>query len=173
VKVGQEPIVGRRRKRVFLVDQFPVSRVAVSEWLKETPDLTVCGEADSPTRAVTAVADVKPDVVVTEILRQQDLGFIQILRARHPGLPILVFSFRDEEWYAPRALEAGADGYLMKGVSKDGLLEGIRGALAGRVVLSLEMRARMLRKCFGSYRAATPVGSGLRRHCSPTDRSRI
>jgi DNA-binding NarL/FixJ family response regulator len=166
-------MAGGRRHRVFLVDQFPVSRLAVSEWLKETPDLTVCGEADGPTRALAAVADLKPDVVVTEILRQQDLGFVQSLRERHPGLPILVFSFRDEEWYAPRALAAGADGYLMKGVSKDGLLEGIRGALAGRVVLSLEMRARMLRKCFGAYRAAMPVGKSLRRHCSPTDRGRI
>lgn len=75
---------GGRRKRVFLIDQFPVSRLAISEWLNQTPHLTFCGEADSPTRALTVVADSKPDVVVTENLRQQDLGFIQSLHKCHP-----------------------------------------------------------------------------------------
>lgn len=140
-------IAGHNRKRVFLVDQFPITRLAVSEWLKETPDLTVCGEADNPASAMPAIGRLDPDVVVTEIIRQQDLGFIESLRQRHSNLPILVFSFRDEEWYAPRALEAGADGFLRKGVGKDALVRGIRDALEGRIVLSTEIRAKLLSKC--------------------------
>ena len=135
------------RRRVFLVDQFPISRLAVCEWLKDTPDLSLCGEADSEEHAFKAVRHLQPDIVVTEVLRQQDLGFIRGLHSRYPTLPILVFSFRDEEWYAPRALEAGADGFLMKGVSPSRLVAGIRAALDGRVVLSPEMRAQFLLKC--------------------------
>jgi DNA-binding NarL/FixJ family response regulator len=121
--------------------------LAVAEWLKQTPDLTLCGEADSALTALQAVVRLKPDIVVTEILRQQDLGFIHSLHEQHPRLPILVFSFRDETWYAPLALAAGADGYLMKGVSVAQLAEGIRRTLEGRVVLSPHMRAEFLSKC--------------------------
>lgn len=152
---GHTSVAGRR-KRIFLVDQFPIARMAVSEWLRETPDLTVCGEADTSASAMAAIGHLKPDVVVTEIIRQQDLGFIHGLRRRHSRLPILVFSFRDEDWYAPRALQAGADGYLMKSVSKDALVEGIRGTLEGRIVLSREIRARLLLKCRRNQRARRP-----------------
>ena len=136
-----------KRKRVLLVDQFPITRLAVTEWLKQTQDLTVCGQADTEEAGLTAVRHLQPDIVVTEVLRQQNLGFIRSLHKRHPRLPILVFSFRDEEWYAPLALEAGADGYLMKGVSSAGLANGIRATLEGRVVLSPQMRAKLLVKC--------------------------
>lgn len=132
------------RKRVFLVDQFPITRMLVSEWLKQTPDLRVCGQADAEGGALTAIRHLQPDIIVTEILRQQDLGFIRSLHKRHPRMPILVFSFRDEEWYAPQALEAGADGYLMKGLSAADLVDGIRATLEGRVALSPRMRVRLL-----------------------------
>jgi DNA-binding NarL/FixJ family response regulator len=134
-------------KRIFLVDHFPIVRLAVAHWLKQTPDLILCGEADNATNALEAVEQLKPDIVVTEILRQQDLGFIRNLHQEHPRLPILVFSFRDETWYAPLALAAGADGYLMKGVTIAQLVEGIRRMLDGRLVLSQHMRALMLSKC--------------------------
>ena len=117
MKANEDIKVQDKRKRVFLVDQFPITRMAVSEWLRQTSELSVCGEADNATSALAAVSNLKPDLVVTEIINQQDLGFIQSLRRRCPRLPILVYSFRDEEWYAPRALEAGADGYLTKGAA--------------------------------------------------------
>lgn len=136
-----------RRRRVFLVDQFPITRLAVCEWLKGTTDLSLCGQADNEEAALRAMEHLEPDIVVTEVLRQQDLGFVRSLHKRHPTVPILVFSFRDEEWYAPRALEAGADGFLMKGASPSGLVEGIRATLEGRVVLSRQVRAQLLMKC--------------------------
>jgi DNA-binding NarL/FixJ family response regulator len=58
---------------------------------------------------------------------------------QYPHLPILVFSFRDEEWYAPQVLNAGADGFLQKRVDRSALVEGTRGTFAGRVVLSRAM----------------------------------
>jgi DNA-binding NarL/FixJ family response regulator len=134
-------------KRVFLVDQFSIVRLTVAEWLNRTPDLIVCGSTDNATKALKEIRRLKPDIVVTEILSQQDFKFIRTLHRLHPCLPLLVFSFRDEAWYAPRALEAGADGYLLKGVSVDGLVDGIRRILEGRVVLSPNMRYKLLVKC--------------------------
>ena len=157
--------VAPRRRRVFLVDQFPITRMAVCEWLKVTPDLSLCGQADSEEAALKAVERLEPDIVVTEVLRQQDLGFIRSLHKRHPTVPILVFSFRDEEWYAPRALEAGADGFLMKGTSPTGLVDGIRATLEGRVVLSRKVRAQLLMKCTRRGRSITGRAGRSSRVC--------
>lgn len=157
------------RKRVFVADHFPISRLAMEEWLKATSDLSPCGEADNASNALTAIDHLKPDVVVTEIFRQQDLGFIQSVHQEHPRLPILVFSFRDESWYAPRALAAGANGYLMKGVGRDELLDGIRRTIAGREVLSGEMRSQMART-YRRRRRSSRERRGLRSHALGADR---
>jgi DNA-binding NarL/FixJ family response regulator len=140
-------------RRVFLADQFSMVRLTVAEWLERTYDLTVCGQADSATNALKAIRRLKPDIVVTEIFSQQNLKFIETLHKQRPRLPILVFSFRDERCYAPQALEAGADGYLLKGVSAQGLVDGIRRTLEGRVVLSPNMRYQLLEKCVRRGRA--------------------
>jgi DNA-binding NarL/FixJ family response regulator len=134
-----------KRKRIFLVDQSPLARLAVAQQLQQTPGLAVCGHADNATVALAAIGQSRPDIVVTDII--QDLSFIRNLHRRHPRLPILVFSARDEACYAPRALEAGADGYLLKEGGRDLLVESIRHALAGRLVLSPQMRYRLLAKC--------------------------
>jgi DNA-binding NarL/FixJ family response regulator len=162
-----------RQKRVFLADQFSIVRLAVADWLDQTEDLTVCGQAENPGKALKDIERLKPDIVVTEIFGQQDLQFIYTLHKRHPRLPILVFSFRDEESYAPAALEAGADGYLLKGVSAKGLVDGIRRTLEGRVVLSNDMRYQLLVKCLrnratsswrvGHHQCDGPRGGRLRR----------
>jgi DNA-binding NarL/FixJ family response regulator len=171
MKFENKTRVATGRRRVFVVDQFPITRLAVSEWLGLTPDLGVCGEADDESTAFTALRHSKPDLVVTEVLHQQDLGFIRSLHERYPKVPILVFSFRDEEWYAPRALEAGADGYLMKGVSPAGLVDGIRAALEGRVVLSPQMRARLLVKCTRRRRLSASLRRARPRRCPDTKAS--
>ena len=93
MKMKSEKIGTRRPRRVLVVDQSPVVRQAVASWLKRTLDLAVCAEADSPSSALKAAHDFKPDVIVTEILRQQDLGFIQSLHEQHPELPILDVPF--------------------------------------------------------------------------------
>src|SRR2546421_5480818 len=172
MKMKSEKIGTRRPRRVLVVDQSPVVRQAVASWLKRTLDLAVCAEADSPSSALKAAHDFKPDVIVTEILRQQDLGFIQSLHEQHPELPILVLSFRDEGWYAPLALAAGADGYLMKGESVRRLLAGIRRTLQGGVALSPTMRARLRAKCL---RRRSTSGTAPKRRCrcgAPRERER-
>jgi len=121
-------------------------RVGITSWINACPDLCVCGEAHDERTALERVRSLRPSLVLTEILRPQDLGFIRELHLRHPRLPILAFSYRDEEMYAPRALEAGAHGYLMKGVNGDTLVAGIRKVLKGRVALSPVMAARLRRR---------------------------
>jgi DNA-binding NarL/FixJ family response regulator len=131
-----------RRRRVLVVNGVTVWREAITNRINRCPDLQICGAVQDERAAYEKVSRLRPSLVLTEILRPQDLGFIRELHRRRPRLPILVFSFRDEEAYAPRALEAGARGYLMKTVDGDTLVAGIRRALNGWVVLSPAMAAR-------------------------------
>jgi two-component system, NarL family, invasion response regulator UvrY len=82
--------------------------------------------------AFRSVNRLRPDVVVSEIMRPQDLGFIRELRRRHPHLPILVFSMQDEAVFGARAKKAGACGYLMKHAGGDELVRSIRAVLRRR-----------------------------------------
>jgi two-component system invasion response regulator UvrY len=147
MKLKSDSNVTEKPKRVFLADPYSVIRLAVAASLRRASDLTVCGQADNASEALRSIWRLKPDIVVTETFSQQDCKFIRTLRKRHPRLPILVFSSGYETWFAPRALEAGANGYLPKGVGAKRLLDGIRGTLGRRVVLSQNMRYRLLVKC--------------------------
>lgn len=124
------------------MDEVTAVRVAVGNWINRFPDLQICGQAMSEKAAFKKVKTLRPGLVLTEVLRPRDLGFIRELHRRHPRLPILVFSQEDEDMYASRALAAGARGYLMKGVAGDRLVDGIRNALKGGVVLSHAVAAR-------------------------------
>ena len=134
-----------RQRRILIVNGASDWCETVARWINSCSDLKVCGEANDEKIAFERVRRLRPSLVVTEILRPQDLGFIRELHRRHPRLPILTFSFREEEAYAPLALEAGARGYLMKTVDGDTLVAGIRKALDGHLTLSPVMDARLRR----------------------------
>jgi len=82
--------------------------------------------------AFRAIRRSRPDLVVTEIMRRHDLGFIRELHQRQPHLPILVFSIQDQALYAARAKEAGAHAYLMKSAGGEELIRSIRAVVRGR-----------------------------------------
>lgn len=155
-------VAASKMKRVFLVDPFAIVRSSVAQWLENTADLSLCGQADNSSAALKAIRRLKPDIVVTEIIGRRDIEFIETLRRRHPRLPILVFSSGDEILFAPLALMAGANGYLVKGSSTDGLIDGIRRTLEGRMILSENMRYELLAKCTRQRRTKVPSTYGNR-----------
>jgi DNA-binding NarL/FixJ family response regulator len=134
---------GRAPRRVLIVNGTKAWCEAISSRINRHPDLLVCGEALGEEAAFEMVRHLRPSLVLTEILRVHDLGFIREVHRRHHRLPLLVLSFRDEEAYAPLALQAGARGYLMENVAGTTLVNGIRKALNGRMVLSPVMRRRL------------------------------
>jgi DNA-binding NarL/FixJ family response regulator len=67
-----------------------------------------------------------------------------------PGLPVLVLSIHDESIYAPRALRAGARGYIMKQEATENVLVALRRVLSGEVYLSDRMANKMLQQFVGA-----------------------
>ena len=130
-----------RRSQILLVDRHALMRTAAAGWINQSSTLEVCGTAGGMAAAFRAIQRLHPDLVISEIMRPHDLGFIRELRRRHPRLPILVFSLQDATLYAARAREAGASVFLMKHVSGEALVRSVRALLGRRKVVGHALMA--------------------------------
>ena len=139
------------RKRVLIVDDHPLMREGIAQWIRRRPELEVCGQAESASAALPLIQRLKPDLLLTDIALpgRNGIEFIKDVRALHPVLPVLVLSMHDESLYAGRALRAGARGYLMKEVGGDRVVQGILEVLQGRIVVSAEVATHLLEEYSG------------------------
>lgn len=154
-KIGQNNMLTPKR-RIFLVEEHPVFRRGFALLLNQEKDLEVCGEAATAAEAMSGIALLKPDLVITGIALsgRNGLELAKDLATVHPQLPILLFSGSDESFYAFRALRAGAKGFLSKQSDLNQVLEAIRTVLAGEIHLSNKMRFRMFQTFGASHDAA-------------------
>ena len=152
-----------KKRRVFLVEDHPVTQQGLALLLNQETDLTVCGQAATVNQALPAIAAAKPDLVVVDIaLRGRDgIELIKELASFHPRLPTLVLSTLDEAIYAERALRAGAKGYIMKEEAVKLLLLAVRQVLAGEVYLSESMRSNLFQKSLASSGSALTAAMGV------------
>ena len=137
-------------KRILVVDDHPVTRLGQVETLNRERDLEVCGEAGTAREAMEAIARTKPDLVLMDmILPDKDgLEVIKDIQALNPDFPVLVVSMHEETFYAPRVLQAGGRGYIMKSEGPEKIIAAVRTVLSGHIALSPAMAARAL-ECFG------------------------
>jgi DNA-binding NarL/FixJ family response regulator len=150
-----QPASKNGQAKVLIVDDHPVVREGIAQSIRRAVDLEVCGEADCPEKALQAVSDLRPDIVVVDLAFStgSGLGLIRDLKVRYPQLPLLVLSMHDELIYAERVLRAGASGYIMKHEDTEHFVLAIRKVLQGGIYLSERMTARMLPKLTGKVPA--------------------
>jgi len=139
------------KTRVLLVDDHPIVRQGLGLLLAQEPDMTVCAEAEAPAEALAAIAAHKPDVAVIDLALKDGLGLelIKDIRVRFPRLLSIVYSMRDESFYAERVLRAGARGYVTKEEGGKTVIEGIRKILTGQIFLSETMASKMIGQFVG------------------------
>ena len=137
-----------KQARILLVDDHAVVRFGISQLISRQPDLLVCGEEEDAARALSAIEQTKPDLVIADISLKDSSGLelVRNLKARHPGLPVLVLSVHDESVYAEVAFRAGALGYLMKDEALEKLLVAVRRVLSGAIYVSDAMAVKLLQK---------------------------
>jgi DNA-binding NarL/FixJ family response regulator len=160
---GDTGMAALRKRRIYLVEDHPVTRQGFAQLINFEPDLHVCGEAGSAAQALADIPLAKPDLMVVDISLDGTSGIelIKDIAARHPGLKVLVLSTHDETLYAERALRAGAKGYVMKHERTDEVMRAIRKVLGGGVYLSDRMESRLVGMLAGGRPAAS--GSGAER----------
>jgi len=149
-------------KKILLVDDHPMLRQGLQQYLQEDSGLTICGQAGNAAEALRLVDSLHPDLIVVDIgLPGRDgLDLVKDIRARDTKCGILVFSMFDEDIYAERALRAGAQGYVMKHESPLKLIQAIRSVLNGELVTGEGVLQRILRRTVenqGQTATASPL----------------
>jgi DNA-binding NarL/FixJ family response regulator len=134
------------RRRVLVVDDHPFMRAGLAQLINRQADLEVCGEAGNTAEAMRAVAQLRPDLVLSDLTMgdRGGLEFIKDLQAAGQSPPVLVVSMHDEAIYAERVLRAGARGYIMKEAGGESLLHAIRQVLRGEIYVSPKLAAGLL-----------------------------
>jgi len=131
---------------VLLVDDHPVVRSGLRAVL-DTDDVQVIGEAATGEEALALAAHLHPDVVLCDLRLGAGVDGIQTtaaLRALDPAPAVLILTTFDRDAEIRGAIEAGAAGYLLKEVDPELILDGIRRAAAGGMVLAPDLAARLL-----------------------------
>jgi two-component system, NarL family, response regulator NreC len=127
--------------RVFITEDHVVVRSGLRLLIDNEDDLCVIGETDRGLDAVTQVAALTPDVVLMDI-SLPDISGIEVVRQlkQNPDLKVrvLMLTMHAEADYLRLALDAGADGYVVKSVADDELLDAIRVVYRGRSYLRPE-----------------------------------
>lgn len=157
-KSGEQKAEGRIR--VMLVDDHPIVRQGISLLIAQEADMEVCGEAESVPEALEAIGRTGPDVAVVDLTLKEGLGLelIKDIKVRYPKVVAMVYSMRDETFYAERVLRAGARGYVTKEEGGRTVIDAIRKVMTGQIFLSEAMASKMIGQFVGGT-AETPTDS--------------
>ena len=119
--------------RIVIADDHPIVRAGFRQLVAEDPQLRVVAEAGNTAELLSVLAAHEADVVLLDISMPgiAFLELVQRIRTTRPRARILVVSMHPEDQVAVRAIEAGADGYVMKTQSADELVGAIRKVHAG------------------------------------------
>ena len=133
---------------VLLVDDHPIVRSGLRAVLDASDTVRVVGEAATGEEAIALATHLRPDVVLCDLRLGDGLDGIQTtaaLRALEPAPAVLILTTFDRDAEILGAIEAGAAGYLLKDVPPEAIVDGIRRAAAGDVVLAPDLASRLLR----------------------------
>ncbi len=149
--------------RILILEEHPLLRHGVCDYVNSQSDMVVCGETDNIRDARHKIQECKPQVLLTALrLGTGDtLEFVKALKSEHPILFVLVYSAFEETIFAERTLRAGADGYVMKKAPKEELLSAIREIVSGNIHVSHDVALRAFKKSLESRSEHLTVRSSI------------
>jgi DNA-binding NarL/FixJ family response regulator len=114
--------------RILVVDDHPILRQGLTALLANEPDMLLMGEASNGREAIEQFRSLRPDIMLLDV-QMPDLDGIEVLvaiRGEFPAARIIILTTYAGDALAQRALKAGAQGYILKGLLRKDLLETIR-----------------------------------------------
>lgn len=132
--------------RVLIADDHALVRMALRTLLEAEPDLEVVGEAADTDSAIEAVLRLVPDVLLLDI-RMPGRGGIEVCRSVKsvaPRICVLVLTSFDDDDELFGALEAGANGYLMKDTRPERIVTAVRALYDGQSVFDPAIASRLV-----------------------------
>ncbi len=129
------------KAQILLVDDHPLLRTGVAQLIALEEDLETIGEASNGEEAVAKAIELDPDLILLDLNMKGMNGIdtLSALRDAEITSRIVMFTVSDNQEDVVAALQAGADGYLLKDMEPDDLIKKIRLAAHGQLVLSEEL----------------------------------
>lgn len=131
--------------RVLIADDHPMFRGGVSRTLEETDDIEVVAECGSAEDALEAVPQHMPDIALLDVSMPGN-GIVAARRIGldFPAVRVIMLTVSEQDDDVIRAIEAGASGYVLKGIEAEGLIETVRTVHAGGSYIPPSLAGRVL-----------------------------
>jgi NarL family two-component system response regulator LiaR len=147
--------------RILIVDDHALLRRGLATFVELAGDLEVVGQAGGGAEAIRLASQLRPDVVLMDLVMDHVDGVaaIRAIKAEMPGIRIIALTSYHGEELVVNALRAGAMSYLLKDVGALELASAIRAAQAGRPTLAPEAAEALIKR--GTAQQRSPRGQGL------------
>ena len=131
--------------RILVADDHFVVRMGLTALVNTEPDLEVVGEAVDGAQAVAAFDKHKPDLVLMDLRMPVKDGVRATaeIKSKHPNARVLMLTTFDGDTDIHRAIEAGAQGYVLKNTTGDKLIPALRAVAAGQRWIPKEIATRL------------------------------
>lgn len=167
--MGDDEVAADGIIRVLLADDHRLFREGVASLLARVDDIELVGEAATGEEAIRLATECAPDVVLMD-LNMPEVDGIEATRAiveGHPVIGVIVVTMLEDDESVFAALEAGAQGYVLKDADRGELLRAIRAAARGEALLGAKLVKRVLGRV-SQPSAAAP--STMEAHAPSPDR---
>jgi DNA-binding NarL/FixJ family response regulator len=132
--------------RVLIADDHPMFRFGLTAAIGAAPEIDLLGEASSGEELVEMVDRVTPDVVITDLAMPGTDGVsaTRQIKARHPGVAVLVLTMHEDDEAVFGAIRAGARGYMLKGADGGDIVRAVLSVARGDAVYGTNVAQRIV-----------------------------
>jgi two-component system nitrate/nitrite response regulator NarL len=131
--------------RIAVIDDHPMLRAGVTQTLKAEPDFEVVGEGGSASDAIRIARDELPDIMLLDVsLPGGGIEAAQAIASACPVVKVVMLTVLQNEESVSAALQAGARGYILKGISGPDFVRTVRDIDRGEDYVSPGLAARLL-----------------------------
>jgi DNA-binding NarL/FixJ family response regulator len=138
--------VPKPRTRIVLVEDHAILREGLKALIEIEPDFEIAGEFGGIEESLAGIGQLQPDLVLTDLALPKSSGFELLAQIKHvaPNARKLVLTAHNSEEYIRAALNAGANGYVLKDANRAELMLAIRTVAAGQQFLCKAIASKIL-----------------------------
>lgn len=146
---------------ILIAEDHPVVRMGVSLLLKDMYEEAVIEEAATADDLFKHLSEKKFDLLLLDINIPggNSAQLVKVIKAKQPGIPILIFSSYEEDTYAMRYLKAGADGYVQKESEPEEIKKAIQKVLNNEIYTSDQVQQQLLKEMSGTNQAIGDISN--------------
>ncbi|MDD5509501.1 MAG: response regulator transcription factor [Dehalococcoidales bacterium] len=139
------------KTRILIADDHSVLRKGLRQLLEMERDFDVVGEASNGEEAVSLSRELKPDIVIMDIVMPELSGIeaTKLIKQANPAIAVLIFTAYSDIRYILGLLESGACGYLLKNARSREIAGAIRAVRSGESVLDSAVTHKLLQRAIG------------------------